>query len=60
MNTNPRLNDPYVIRACQIFGVKPDQVTPEMRRAAKAESFGMQYGVTEPMRTIFSHQERNP
>jgi DNA polymerase-1 len=32
--------------AARVFGVKPDKVTPEMRRQAKAVNFGVIYGIS--------------
>jgi DNA polymerase-1 len=32
--------------ASQVYGVRPDDVTPEQRRAAKAVNFGIVYGLT--------------
>ncbi len=32
--------------AAEIFGVRPDRVTPEMRRVAKTVNFGVVYGIT--------------
>ena len=32
--------------AAQVFGVAQDQVTPDMRRAAKAVNFGIVYGIS--------------
>ncbi len=31
--------------ACEVFGVEPDEVTPEMRRRAKVINFGILYGM---------------
>ncbi len=33
--------------ASQVFGVAPEEVTPEMRRGAKAVNFGIVYGISE-------------
>jgi DNA polymerase-1 len=33
--------------AARVFGVGPDQVTPEMRRQAKAVNFGVVYGISD-------------
>ena len=33
--------------ASRVFGVAPDQVTPEMRRQAKAVNFGVVYGISD-------------
>ncbi len=33
--------------AARVFGVAPDQVTPEMRRQAKAVNFGVVYGISD-------------
>ena len=39
------MEDPHTKRACEIFGVTPDKVTPEMRRKAKADNYAVAYGV---------------
>lgn len=33
--------------ACTIFGVSPEEVTPEMRRTAKIVNFGVNYGISD-------------
>ena len=39
--------DIHTATAAQVFGVSQDDVTPEMRRAAKAVNFGIVYGIGE-------------
>ena len=38
--------DIHTITASQVFGVAPSDVTPAMRRAAKAVNFGIVYGIS--------------
>lgn len=37
--------DIHTITASQVFGVSPDDVTPELRKRAKAVNFGIVYGI---------------
>ena len=39
--------DIHTATAAQVFGVSPEQVTPLMRRHAKAVNFGIVYGISE-------------
>ena len=39
--------DIHSITAAQVFGVKPEKVTPLQRRHAKAVNFGIVYGISE-------------
>ena len=39
--------DIHTATAAQVFGVEPEQVTPLMRRHAKAVNFGIVYGISE-------------
>ena len=38
--------DIHTVTASQVFGVTPEDVTPDMRRAAKAVNFGIVYGIS--------------
>jgi DNA polymerase-1 len=38
--------DIHAATAAAVFGVKPDEVTPDMRRRAKAVNFGLIYGMS--------------
>lgn len=40
-------SDIHTSTAAQVFGVEPEQVTPLMRRHAKAVNFGIVYGISE-------------
>ncbi len=39
--------DIHTVTASQVFGVPQDQVTPEMRKSAKAVNFGIVYGISD-------------
>lgn len=39
--------DVHRVTASQVFGVAPEDVTPQMRRSAKAVNFGIVYGISE-------------
>jgi DNA polymerase-1 len=38
--------DVHTVTAAQVFGVSQEEVTPDMRRAAKAVNFGIVYGIS--------------
>ncbi len=38
--------DIHRVTASQVFGVPPEEVTPQMRRSAKAVNFGIVYGIS--------------
>ena len=38
-------DDIHTVTASQVFGVSPDEVTPELRKRAKAVNFGIVYGI---------------
>ncbi|UCH34206.1 MAG: DNA polymerase I, partial [Armatimonadota bacterium] len=40
-------DDLHTSTACEIFGVEPPGVTPDMRRLAKVVNFGIPYGMSE-------------
>ncbi|MBQ7325171.1 MAG: DNA polymerase I [Clostridia bacterium] len=39
--------DIHSVTASQVFGVSPDEVTPELRKRAKAVNFGIVYGISD-------------
>ena len=39
--------DFHTVTAATVFGVTPDEVTPQMRRSAKAVNFGIVYGISD-------------
>ena len=39
--------DFHTVTAATVFGVKPEEVTPQMRRSAKAVNFGVVYGISD-------------
>lgn len=39
--------DIHTATACRVFGVEPEQVTPQLRKRAKAVNFGIVYGMGE-------------
>lgn len=40
-------DDIHTITASQVFGVAPEDVTPDMRKSAKAVNFGIVYGISD-------------
>lgn len=46
MRAFERGEDIHTFTACEVFGVTPDKVTPEMRRVSKAINFGIAYGMS--------------
>lgn len=42
-----RGDDVHMFVACEMFQLPPDQITPEMRRSAKAVNFGVIYGAKQ-------------
>lgn len=47
VNTFLSGGDIHTATASQVFGVSPDDVTPEMRKSAKAVNFGIVYGISD-------------
>ncbi len=47
VNTFIEGGDIHRTTASQVFGVKPEEVTPEMRKQAKAVNFGIVYGISD-------------
>lgn len=39
--------DFHTVTAARVFGTEPEQVTPQMRRSAKAVNFGIVYGISD-------------
>ena len=39
--------DIHTVTASQVFGVPPEEVTPQLRSAAKAVNFGIVYGISD-------------
>ncbi|RKX59787.1 MAG: DNA polymerase I [Thermodesulfobacteriota bacterium] len=46
INAFKRGEDIHNFTACEVFGVTPDKVTPEMRRVSKIINFGIAYGMS--------------